>query len=109
MRVNPRRQADVYTVTNAPLPMSQDIGHRQRRYLVSMGIRTACFIAAVITAAAGAPVWLAGILVAGALILPYVSVVVANAGREPQPRASFGEPDLSGTKEISGPRPEIGS
>lgn len=109
MRVKPRRQADVYTVTNAPLPISEDIGHRQRRYLLSMGIRTVCFLGAVFATAAGAPVWIAGILVAGALILPYISVVVANGGREPQAPAHFGDPEGSSRKQISGPRTEIGS
>ncbi|HEX2317054.1 MAG TPA: DUF3099 domain-containing protein [Thermomonospora sp.] len=113
MKVIPRKRAGVYTVTDAPLPMSQDIGHRQRRYLVSMGVRTVCFVAAVVTAVLGAPVWVAGALVVGALVLPYVSVVVANGGREPQPRAPLQEPleqpQRADQKRISGRPPEIGS
>lgn len=104
-----RRQPSVYTVTNAPVPMSQDIGHRQRRYLLSMGIRTGCFIGAIVAATAGAPVWLSGALVVGALILPYISVVMANGGREPQQAARFSEPEGTGRNQISGPPPEIGS
>ncbi len=112
----PRRRADVYTVTDAPVPMSQDIGHRQRRYLLSMGVRTVCFVAAVVTAAAGAPVWVALALVVGAVVLPYVSVVMANGGREPQPRMDVAD-DLAGhaahqgtdRKQISGHPPEIGA
>lgn len=42
-----------------------------------MGIRTACFVAAIIATG-----WLRWILVAGAVFLPYVAVVIANAGRE---------------------------
>ena len=50
-----------------------------RRYLVSMGIRTACFVLAV-----GAIVVLhwtvvGWILVVAAVILPYIAVVMANA------------------------------
>jgi len=115
VKVNPRRRPEsaIYTVTDAPRPMSEDIGYRQRRYLVSMGIRTGCFIAAVLVAMAGAPLWLVGLLVAGALFLPYISVVFANGGREPTPSARFEEPAGGTTrteqKSISGQRPEIGS
>ncbi|MGI5169428.1 DUF3099 domain-containing protein [Spirillospora sp. CA-253888] len=109
MKVNPRRQAEVYTVTNAPRPLSEDIGSRQRRYLFSMGIRTVCFLGAAFTAMGGAPLWVVGLLVVGAVFLPYISVVVANGGREPTPVARFSGPDSPHHKGISGQRPEIGS
>ena len=47
------------------------------RYLFSMGIRTVCFVAAVLTHG-----WLRWVLIFLALALPYVSVVFANGGRE---------------------------
>ncbi|WP_131741390.1 DUF3099 domain-containing protein [Actinomadura roseirufa] len=109
MKVNHHRGPEVYTVTDAPRPMSEDIGHRQRRYLLSMGIRTGCFVAAVLSAMAGAPLWLVGILVAGALFLPYISVIFANGGREPTPSARFDDPESRAQKPVSGQRPEIGS
>ncbi|MEU8342662.1 Protein of unknown function [Actinomadura meyerae] len=120
MKVNPRhhREPAVYTVTDAPRPMSEDIGYRQRRYLISMGVRTACFVGAVVAAVAGAPWWLAVLMVVGALLLPYVAVVFANGGREPTASASFQDrtrPELGpadtrrGQKPDSGQRPEIGS
>jgi Protein of unknown function (DUF3099) len=68
----------VYRITGAPLSLQEDVAGRQTRYLVSMGIRTACFLLAV--AASG---WLRWVLLVGALVLPYVAVVMANAGREP--------------------------
>ncbi len=40
------RRDTVYTVTDAHRPMSEDINYRQRRYLISMGIRTMCLLAA---------------------------------------------------------------
>ncbi|MFI0446175.1 DUF3099 domain-containing protein [Actinomadura sp. 6N118] len=109
MKVIPRRQAEVYTVTNAPRPMSEDIGYRQRRYLISMGIRTGCFVGSVIAAMAGAPLWIVGLMVAGALFLPYISVIFANGGREPTETARYSDPDSEHHKPISGQRPEIGS
>ncbi|GGV35394.1 hypothetical protein GCM10010182_69290 [Actinomadura cremea] len=109
MKLNHRREAEVHTVTNAPRPMSEDIGYRQRRYLVSMGVRTGCFVGAVLSAIAGAPFWLVGLMVVGALFLPYVSVIFANGGREPTAAARFDDGQRPEQKPISGQRPEIRS
>jgi hypothetical protein len=106
--------------------MSEDINYRQRRYLISMGIRTMCLLAAV-ALAGRAPMWLIGIMIAAAVVLPYISVVFANGGREPESAARFdaiGErahdatatgtqvgpaPERTSRKEISGHSREIGS
>jgi hypothetical protein len=70
-------QQPVYQITSARPGVRDDVERRTRRYLFSMGIRTACFLGAV---AAGG--WLRWVLIAGALVLPYLSVVFANGGRE---------------------------
>jgi Flp pilus assembly protein TadB len=51
---------------------------RQRRYFLAMSIRSICFVGAVL-AALGHVAWLWPILIVGALVLPYVAVVMANA------------------------------
>jgi len=56
---------------------SEEIPGRMKRYLISMSIRTACFIGAVI-----APSPFRWFLLVGAVILPYIAVVMANAGQE---------------------------
>ncbi len=61
-------------ITTAPTSASEDLAGRQRRYLISMAIRTACVIGAV-TVGPGLLRW---VLVAGAVLLPYVAVVLAN-------------------------------
>ncbi|MFD0854719.1 DUF3099 domain-containing protein [Actinomadura adrarensis] len=99
-------------MTNAPRPMSEDIRYRQRRYLISMGIRTGCFVAAILSAVAGAPLVVVLLFVVGAIFLPYISVVFANGGREPQARTKLEGPesaDRAHRNRISGHRPEIGS
>lgn len=63
-------------ITTAASGASADISRRQRRYIVSMTIRTLCFIGAV----AVGPGILRWVLVAAALLLPYFAVVMANAG-----------------------------
>ncbi len=66
-------------MTSAPESLAEEQSRRIRRYLVTMGIRTACFIGAVVTATQGAPWWLWGTLAVAAILLPYVAVVLANA------------------------------
>ena len=62
-------------ITTAAASRDDDISMRQRRYIISMGIRTVCFVAAVIVGH-GVIMWL---LIVAALLLPYVAVVMANA------------------------------
>lgn len=66
----------IHSITGAQMSTTDDQAPRTRRYLVSMGIRTACVIAAIIV-----PGWPRWVLIAGAVILPYIAVVAANAGR----------------------------
>ncbi len=72
-----RRTQPVATITSAPTSPMDDLAMRTRRYLWTMGIRTACFIGAIVV-----PGWPRWVLVAGAVLLPYLGVVGANAGRE---------------------------
>ena len=82
-------------VTEAKRPMSEDIAYRQRRYLIMMGIRLACFVIAVVLFVNGGR-WLTAIPAVGAIVIPYFAVVFANGGREPSGRSRFRpyEPNL---------------
>ncbi len=85
---------EVFTITDAQRSLSDEQTGRTRRYLVSMGIRTVCVVAAIFV-----PGWPRWVLIAGAVVLPYLAVVVANAGREND------EPGETG---VTGPgRPEL--
>jgi len=64
------------SITGAQTSLSEDQRQRTRRYLISMAIRTVCFIGAIVASG-----WLRWTLVAAAVVLPYVAVVMANAGR----------------------------
>lgn len=62
------------SITSAATSHSDELGARQRRYLIGMLLRTACFIGFV---AIDHPIrW---VLLAAAAFLPYFSVVLANA------------------------------
>lgn len=67
----------VHSITGARQGLTDDQAPRTRKYLISMAIRTACVIGAIIV-----PGWPRWVLLAGAVVLPYLAVVVANAGRE---------------------------
>ncbi len=65
-------------ITTVGSSRGQDIAARQRRYLLSMSLRTICFVAAVVVSFTG-PRPLMWFFIAGALVLPYIAVVMANA------------------------------
>jgi hypothetical protein len=72
-------------ITSATRSRSEDIAARQRRYVMSMAVRTACFLAAVLVAAHS--LWLMWVFVIASFVLPPVAVVVANtqASTDPDP------------------------
>ena len=76
-------------VTTAGKSPRQEQRERERRYLVTMGVRVVCFILAIVFFEVG-PRWLAAIAVAGSLILPWIAVIAANAG----PRRTVERPAL---------------
>jgi len=67
-------------ITDARTPRSEDIRRRQVRYVLSMLVRTLCFVGAVIASG-----WLRWTLVGAAVFLPYIAVVLANAGVQKDP------------------------
>ena len=73
------RQPDPVRITTATRSRHEDIALRQRRYLISMGIRTLCFVLAVVSIGH----WFVWVFIAGSFLLPYVAVVLANAGAAP--------------------------
>jgi hypothetical protein len=76
-------------ITGARSSLTDDLRRRQRRYMISMAIRTLCVILAVV-------LWqesriIAVIALCGGGLIPYIAVVYANAGREraPDPPDTF--------------------
>jgi hypothetical protein len=83
----PRRD-QAHLVTEARPGLSQDIAFRERRYLIMMGIRTVCFLTAVLMYVNHLG-WLTAIPGVGALVIPYFAVIFANGGREPTSNRGF--------------------
>jgi fatty acid desaturase len=93
----PRKDPEPIRITSAPVGHSTEIAARQRRYLISMAVRTACFILAVVFRG-GALMW---VFIVASFLLPYVAVVMANAQAKTDPDT---KPDTA----FDPMRPEIG-
>lgn len=72
------REPEPVRITSAAASRNADIATRQRRYLLSMSLRTICFVGAIVAFLSGIA-WLWPILIVGAVLLPYLAVVMANA------------------------------
>src|SRR5213082_781492 len=75
--------SQVFRITGARASLDEDVRGRQRRYVISMSIRTVSVILA-------ASLWnverhVAIVALILGAVLPYIAVVIANAGRENAP------------------------
>ncbi|MFD0314124.1 DUF3099 domain-containing protein [Streptomyces flavalbus] len=75
--------AQVFRITGARQGLAEDVRGRQRRYVISMSVRTLSVILA-------ASLWnverhVAIVALVLGAVLPYIAVVIANAGRENAP------------------------
>lgn len=73
----------VFRITGARQGLAEDVRGRQRRYVISMTIRTVSVIAAAVLWNVERHVALVALVLG--VLLPYVAVVIANAGRESAP------------------------
>lgn len=68
---------EVHSITDAQRGTAAQQSGRTKKYLISMMIRTVCFLLAIVV-----PGWPKIAFIIGAVALPYLAVVIANAGRE---------------------------
>jgi hypothetical protein len=73
------RTEQPFLVTTAARSRRDEQRERERRYLVTMAFRTLAFVLAIVLFGVHL-YWAAGIAIGGSLILPWVAVVMANAG-----------------------------
>lgn len=69
--------SDVHKITDARMAHSDDMHARMVKYATAMGIRMVCLVLIFIV-----PGWFKLIAVAGAVLLPWVAVVIANGGSD---------------------------
>ncbi|MEV6319154.1 DUF3099 domain-containing protein [Streptomyces sp. NPDC051776] len=73
----------VFRITGARAGLADDVKGRQRRYVISMSVRTVSFLLAVALWNIERHVAIVALVLG--FILPYIAVVIANAGRENAP------------------------
>ncbi|MGW8380555.1 DUF3099 domain-containing protein [Streptomyces sp. ODS28] len=78
-----QRSPEVFRITGARQGLDEDVRGRQRRYVISMLVRTVSVLLTVVLWNVSRP--LAAVTLVLGLIMPYVAVVIANAGRENAP------------------------
>ncbi|MFK0022260.1 DUF3099 domain-containing protein [Streptomyces sp. NPDC090798] len=97
-------KSQVFRITGARQGLDEDVRGRQRRYVISMSVRTVSVILA-------ATLWnverhVAIVALALGILLPYIAVVIANAGRENAPSLPSTFVTLPGPPMIAPPRPD---
>lgn len=93
---------EVFTITEAQRGLSVEQVSRQRRYLTSMIIRTLCVVGAILI-----PGWPRAVFLVAAIVLPYLAVVIANAGRENDEPGDVGAVDPYAHRALPAPTYEI--
>ncbi|MGO1973877.1 MAG: DUF3099 domain-containing protein [Propionibacteriaceae bacterium] len=92
-----KAKSDRVVITDAKTAGSVEQAGRERRYLLAMGFRVACFIAMI---------WVPGvfrwILLGCAIVIPYLAVILANAAnREQEEPQNFGHPEPGAAPAVS--------
>ncbi|MDT0265199.1 DUF3099 domain-containing protein [Streptomyces sp. DSM 44915] len=77
------KDVEVYRITGARQSLEDDVRGRQRRYIIAMLVRTVAVLLTALLWNVSLP--LAVCTLALGVALPYIAVVVANAGRENVP------------------------
>lgn len=90
------------TATSLPQAPEDEAASRLKRYAITMGIRTACFILMAVITPYG---WYTWVFAAGAIFLPYVAVVYANAGESTVKTSRAQSPSREIDAPVSAPEP----
>lgn len=75
--------AQVFRITGARQSLADDVRGRQRRYIISMSVRTVSVVLAAVLWNVERHVAIVALVLG--ILLPYIAVVIANAGRENVP------------------------
>lgn len=103
--------AQVFRITGARQGLADDVRGRQRRYIISMSVRTVSVILAAVLWNVERHVAIVALVLG--VVLPYIAVVIANAGRENAPSlpSTFvtvaPPPMLTSSHEASAPRDDF--
>ena len=97
-RSAPGEKGSVPLITDARSAASVEHDSRVKRYALTMGFRTLCFVAMIFVD--GPMRW---VLFAGAVILPYVAVIVANQANQRHDQTVMGGVPIDRPQLTTGP------
>ena len=103
-RASAKRPAST-VITNAKTGTSREMASREKRYAITMGIRTACFVSMLFVS--GNWRW---VFLAGAVFLPYLAVLFANQAdtkSAPATKIEQGEPTVAPQLTVGPPPAEV--
>ncbi len=89
------RTSDATLITNAGRSQSLALAERQKRYLITMGIRTGCFLAFLVV-----PGWWKLVALGAAALLPAFAVLFAN-NSDHRPPATAAKDETTTRKAIT--------
>ena len=93
------RTPEPVRITTASRSHREDIARRQKRYLISMTIRTLCFVLGVVSIGH----WFMWLFLVASFFLPTIAVIVAKASSRPDPGGpAYFDPD-PGTRALEAP------
>ncbi|GGV81474.1 hypothetical protein GCM10010512_05500 [Streptomyces thermoviolaceus subsp. thermoviolaceus] len=97
-----RGNVPVYRITGARTGLQEDVRGRQRRYVISMSVRTVSVLLAVGLWNVQRVVAIAAFVIG--MVMPYIAVVIANAGRENAPKLPSTFVSMPPKPMLTGPR-----
>ncbi|WP_146361989.1 DUF3099 domain-containing protein [Arthrobacter yangruifuii] len=77
MAKDTNRGESIPRITDAPSPHTDEMHGRMLKYGVSMGIRVVCLFLMFFVHG-----WLLWVVIAGAVVIPYFAVIIANGGSD---------------------------
>lgn len=105
-----QRRTNPVLITSAAQDPEVELRRREIRYVAMMLLRAACLIGAAVVVAGKPPLWglWASLLVVGAVVLPWLAVVLANdAPPKKRSRGAAAVPGTAGPAAITGYEPKV--
>ncbi|MHA7262322.1 DUF3099 domain-containing protein [Arthrobacter sp. TMN-37] len=98
-----RHDTDVHSISDARESHTDEMRSRMIKYSISMGIRMVCLILVFFVEG-----WMMWVVIAGAVLLPYFAVIIANGGSDTSEiRHTDALLDRAPAREIEAPGPPV--
>jgi DUF3099 family protein len=100
------RKTEPVLITDAQPSLLDEYAARKRRYVITMGIRALCIVAAAVVYTSTHLIWLVLTLAVLGTFLPWVAVIMANDG-PPRARAHVNRYNSRPDRTLENPRAKV--